>query len=96
MFGGHVLLAVIFFLMGLDGLLGWALSGSAAGVLVGGIGGLVTALFTVGFLYPLKILVAFLQAFIFVMLTMLYIAGAIEGAEHDVHHGHAESQTAQH
>jgi F-type H+-transporting ATPase subunit a len=96
MFGGHVLLAVIFFLMGLDGLLGWALSGSAAGVLVGGIGGLVTALFTVGFLYPLKILVAFLQAFIFVMLTMLYIAGAIEGAEHDVHHGHAESQTAHH
>ena len=38
--------------------------------------------FTVGFLYPLKILVSFLQAFIFVMLTMLYIAGAIEEAEH--------------
>jgi len=40
--------------------------------------------FTVGFLYPLKILVSVLQAFIFVMLTMLYIAGATEGAEH--HH----------
>jgi F0F1-type ATP synthase membrane subunit a len=38
--------------------------------------------FTVGFLYPLKILVSFLQAFVFVMLTMLYIAGAIEHAEH--------------
>ena len=28
MFGGHILLAIIFFLMGLDGLIGWALSGS--------------------------------------------------------------------
>jgi F-type H+-transporting ATPase subunit a len=96
MFGGHVLLAIIFFLMGLDGLIGWALSGSAAGVIVGGVGGLITAVFTIGFLYPLKILVSFLQAFIFVMLTMLYIAGAIEGAEHDEHHGHAESHAAHH
>ena len=38
--------------------------------------------FTVGFLLPLKILVAFLQAFIFVMLSMLYIAGATEDLEH--------------
>ena len=28
MFAGHILLAIIFFLMGLDGLFGWALSGS--------------------------------------------------------------------
>ena len=82
MFGGHILLAIIFFLMGLDGLIGWALSGSAAGAVVGGLGGVVMVLFTVGFLYPLKLLVALLQAFIFVMLTMLYIAGAIEEAEH--------------
>jgi F-type H+-transporting ATPase subunit a len=82
MFGGHVLLAIIFFLMGLDGLIGWALSGSAIGAVVGGIGGVVMVVFTVGFLYPLKILVSFLQAFVFVMLTMLYIAGAIEHAEH--------------
>jgi F-type H+-transporting ATPase subunit a len=82
MFGGHVLLAIIFFLMGLDGLIGWALSGSAIGAVVGGIGGAVMVVFTVGFLYPLKILVSFLQAFIFVMLTMLYISGAIEEAEH--------------
>jgi len=82
MFGGHILLAIIFFLMGLQGLIGWALSGSAIGAVVGGIGGLVMVVFTVGFLYPLKILVSFLQAFIFVMLTMLYIAGAIEEAEH--------------
>jgi F-type H+-transporting ATPase subunit a len=96
MFGGHILLAIIFFLMGLDGLIGWALSGSLAGAFVGGIGGLITMIFTIGFLYPLKILVAFLQAFIFVMLTMLYIAGATEGAEHDEHHGHAESHAAHH
>src|SRR5437667_2476620 len=82
--GGHILLAIIFFLMGLDGLIGWALSGSPAGAIVGGVGGLIMIVFTVGFLYPLKILVSVLQAFIFVMLTMLYIAGATEGAEH--HH----------
>lgn len=82
MVGGHILLAIIFFLMGLDGLIGWALSGSPIGAVVGGIGGAVMILFTVGFLYPLKILVSFLQAFIFVMLTMLYISGAIEEAEH--------------
>jgi len=89
MVGGHILLAVIFLLMGLDGLIGWALSGSAAGAIVGGIGGAVTIVFTVGFLYPLKILVAFLQAFIFVMLTMLYISGAIEESEHHAEH-HSE------
>jgi F-type H+-transporting ATPase subunit a len=81
MFGGHMLLGTIFFLMGLDGLIGWALSGSTIGAVVGGIGGAVTVVFMVGFLYPLKILVSFLQAFVFVMLTMLYIAGAIEHAE---------------
>jgi F-type H+-transporting ATPase subunit a len=53
MFGGHILLAIIFFLMGLDGLIGWALSGSPAGALVGGIGGVIMVAFTVGFLYPL-------------------------------------------
>ena len=86
MTGGHILLAVIFFLMGLDGLIGWALSGSVAGAVVGGVGGVVTIVFTVGFLYPLKILVSLLQAFIFVMLTMLYISGAIEEAEHHAEH----------
>ena len=82
MTGGHILLAVFFFLMGLDGMLGWALTGSLGGVLLGAPTALIMVVFTVGFLYPLKILVAFLQAFIFVMLSMLYIAGAIEEAEH--------------
>jgi len=89
--GGHILLAVIFLLMGLDGLIGWALSGSVPGAIIGGLGGIVTIAFTVGFLYPLKILVAFLQAFIFVMLTMLYISGAIEESEH-----HAEQHAGHH
>ena len=89
--GGHILLAVIFLLMGLDGLIGWALSGSVPGAIIGGLGGIVTIVFTVGFLYPLKILVAFLQAFIFVMLTMLYICGAIEESEH-----HAEQHSGHH
>ncbi len=89
MTGGHILLAIIFFLMGLDGLIGWALGGTAAGVIVGGIGGIVMVVFTVGFLFPLKILVSFLQAFIFVMLTMLYIQGAIEHAEDHSGHGAA-------
>jgi F-type H+-transporting ATPase subunit a len=89
--GGHILLAVIFLLMGLDGLIGWALSGSVPGAIIGGLGGIVTIVFTVGFLYPLKILVAFLQAFIFVMLTMLYISGAIEESEH-----HAEQHSGHH
>jgi F-type H+-transporting ATPase subunit a len=96
MVGGHILLAVIFFLMGFNGLIGWALSGSAAGAAVGGVSGLIAIAFTVGFLYPLKLLVAFLQAFIFVMLTMLYIAGAIEHAE-EGHGGHgAEHHEAGH
>ncbi len=82
MFAGHILLGVIFFLVGLDGLLGWALSGSLGGIVIGGFGSVVTVAATVGFLIPLKILVAFLQAFIFVMLSMLYIAGALEEAEH--------------
>jgi F-type H+-transporting ATPase subunit a len=82
MVGGHILLAIIFFLMGLQGLIGWALSGSVAGAAIGGLGTVVMVAFTVGFLYPLKLLVSVLQAFIFVMLTMLYISGAIEEAEH--------------
>ena len=82
MTGGHILLGVFFFLMGFDGMLGWALSGSLGGIVLGAPTALVMVVFTVGFLFPLKILVAFLQSFIFVMLSMLYIAGAVEEAEH--------------
>ena len=91
MIGGHILVAILFFLMGLQGLIGWALSGSAPGALVGGLGGLVMIVFMVGFIYPLKLLVSLLQAFIFVMLTMLYISGAVEEHGHDSAHGHASA-----
>lgn len=82
MTGGHILLAAMFFLMGLDGLFGWALSGSGAGLAVGGLVGLLMFVFVLAFLVPLKILVSLIQAFVFVMLTCLYIAGALEEAEH--------------
>ena len=82
MFGGHILLAIIFLLTGFDGLFGWALTGQLMGLLVGTPAGVLMIAFTTGFLLPLKILVAFLQAFIFCMLSMLYIAGAVEEAEH--------------
>jgi F-type H+-transporting ATPase subunit a len=83
MLGGHILLAMMFFLMGLDGLLGWALSGTAAGAILGTFGAVTIVVFNLVLIYPLKILVSFLQAFIFVMLTMLYISGAVEGHESD-------------
>ena len=82
MAAGHILLAIIFLLTGFDGLFGWALSGTLGGILMGIPGGAVLIAFTTGFLLPLKILVAFLQAFIFCMLSMLYLAGAVEEAEH--------------
>jgi F-type H+-transporting ATPase subunit a len=82
MLGGHILLSIVFFMT--VGLSTWALSGAAGvfGWLIGGFGTIVAIAFTVGFLFPLKLLVAFLQAFIFVMLSMLYIAGAL-AAEHE-------------
>jgi F-type H+-transporting ATPase subunit a len=85
MLGGHMLSIVFFMTVGLST---WALSGAAGaiGLVIGGIGTVATILFTVGFLFPLKLLVAFLQAFIFCMLSMLYIAGALE-AEHGPEHG---------
>ena len=87
MLGGHILLSIVFFMT--VGLSTWALSGAAGtiGLVIGGIGTVATVLFTVGFLFPLKLLVAFLQAFIFCMLSMLYIAGALE-ADHGSEDGH--------
>lgn len=91
MTGGHILLAAMFFLMGLDGALGWALSGSLGGILLGGPVALLLFVFVLAFLVPLKILVSLIQAFVFVMLTSLYIAGALEEAEHS-----AEPHAAHH
>ena len=82
MMAGHILLAIFFFMMGLDGMLGWALSGSLGGVLVGGPATVISAAFVIGFLLPLKILVALIQTFIFCKLAMLYIAEAVAETEH--------------
>src|SRR6516162_1632979 len=35
MMAGHILLAIFFFMMGLDGMLGWALRGTLGGIIVG-------------------------------------------------------------
>src|SRR5712671_915875 len=82
MMAGHILLAIFFFMMGFDGMLGWALSGSLGGIVVGAPAAVIMVVFVVGFLFPLKILVAFIQTFIFCKLAMLYIAAAVEEAEH--------------
>ena len=82
MLAGHILLAIFFFMMGFDGMLGWALSGTLGGIVVGAPAALIMVVFVVGFLLPLKILVAFIQTFIFCKLAMLYIAAAVEEAEH--------------
>jgi len=82
MLAGHILIAIFFFMMGFDGMLGWAISGTLAGIVVGAPAAAVMVVFVVGFLLPLKILVAFIQTFIFCKLAMLYIAAAVEEAEH--------------
>lgn len=82
MMAGHILLAIFFFMMGLDGMLGWALTGSLGGILVGAPATVIMVVFVVGFLFPLKILVALIQTFIFCKLAMLYIAAAVEETDH--------------
>ena len=82
MMAGHILIAIFFFMMGLNGMLGWALSGTLGGIMIGAPAAAILVVFVVGFLLPLKILVAFIQTFIFCKLAMLYIAAAVEDTEH--------------
>jgi F-type H+-transporting ATPase subunit a len=82
MMAGHILIAIFFFMMGLNGMLGWALSGSLGGILIGAPASAILVVFVVGFLLPLKILVALIQTFIFCKLAMLYIAEAVAETEH--------------
>jgi len=81
MMAGHILLAIFFFMMGLDGMLGWALRGTLGGIIVGAPATLLMVVFVIGFLLPLKILVAVIQTFIFYKLAMLYIAEAVAEPE---------------
>jgi F-type H+-transporting ATPase subunit a len=82
MMAGHILLAIFFFMMGLNGMLGWALTGSLGGILVGAPATAILVVFVVGFLFPLKLLVAVIQTFIFCKLAMLYIAEAVAETDH--------------
>jgi len=82
MMAGHILLAIFFFMMGVNGMLGWALTGSLGGILVGAPATVILVAFVVGFLFPLKLLVAVIQTFIFCKLAMLYIAEAVAETDH--------------
>lgn len=85
MIAGHIiiicLVSLIFIFGQLSPAAGWGASPLAIG-------------FTI-FIYFIEVLVAFLQAFIFTMLTAVFIGQAMEGAHHDEHHGeHGELKTA--
>jgi len=76
MVAGHIiiicLISLIFIFGQLSPIAGWGASPLAIG-------------FTV-FIYLIEVLVAFLQAFIFTMLTAVFIGQAFEGEHHDGHH----------
>ena len=78
MVAGHIiiicLISLIFIFGELSPIAGWGASPLAIG-------------FTV-FIYMIEVLVAFLQAFIFTMLTAVFIGQALEGAHHDEAHAH--------
>jgi len=46
------------------------------------------------FIYFIELLVAFIQAFIFAMLTAVFIGQAIEGKQHQHHQKHEDSMLA--
>jgi F-type H+-transporting ATPase subunit a len=75
MVAGHIiiicLISLIFIFGQLNPIAGWGASPLAVG-------------FTV-FIYMIEVLVAFLQAFIFTMLTAVFIGQAFEGEHHDKH-----------
>ena len=50
----------------------------------------ISVLFTV-FMYLIEVLVSFIQAFIFTVLTAIFIGQGFEGSDHDVHPGTVES-----
>jgi F-type H+-transporting ATPase subunit a len=85
MTAGHVLVAVLFMFLkqGLDMLL----QGSVSGV---GIGGSVAVVSTVAVvaIYFLELFVAFLQAFVFMFLTSVFISQLAHHDEHGHHEGH--------
>jgi F-type H+-transporting ATPase subunit a len=75
MVAGHIiiicLISLIFIFVQLNVYAGWGASPLAIG-------------FTI-FIYFIEVLVAFLQAFIFTMLTAVFVGQAFEGEHHDEH-----------
>ncbi len=78
---GHTIILTFVSLIFIFGKLGQSMGGAA--------GGSIIAILFVSFMNVLEILVAFLQAFIFALLSSLYIGSAIE--EHHHHDDHAEA-----
>ncbi len=85
MVAGHILIicliSLIFIMAALNQYAGWGFSPFSVA-------------FTI-FIYFIEVLVAFLQAFIFTILTAVFIGQALEGA-HDDHHDHAHAPAAAH
>lgn len=79
---GHIIILSLIGLVFLFGKNGTNAAGAGAGLLIGG-------LFT-AFMNLIELLVAFLQAFIFAMLTSSYIGAAVEEGHHD-HHDEAHA-----
>jgi F-type H+-transporting ATPase subunit a len=85
MVAGHIIIICLISLIFIFGELSPAAGWGATPLAVG---------FTI-FIYFIEVLVAFLQAFIFTMLTAVFIGQAMEGSHHDEHHGeHGELKTA--
>jgi F-type H+-transporting ATPase subunit a len=80
MVAGHIIIlsfiSLIFIFAEMTPVAGWAFSP-------------VSILFTV-FIYFIEIIVAFVQAFIFTVLTAVFIGQGFEGSDHDVHPGTVE------
>ncbi len=77
---GHIIILSLIGLIFLFGNNGQNIGGAAAGAVVGG-------LFT-AFMNLIELLVAFLQAFIFAILSASYIGAAVEEGHHDEAHAH--------
>ncbi|MGH7133712.1 MAG: F0F1 ATP synthase subunit A [Phycisphaerales bacterium] len=100
MTAGHILVAVLFMfaVMGLKALVGEhvistagvdkiAYDPSLGGVILGGLITLVSAIAAVA-IYFLELFVAFLQAFVFMFLTTVFISQLSHHGEHEHHEGH--------
>jgi F-type H+-transporting ATPase subunit a len=78
---GHIIILSLIGLIFLFGNNGQSIGGAATGVLIGG-------LFT-AFMNLIELLVAFLQAFIFAILSASYVGAAVEEGHHEHEHEHA-------